>query len=81
MTNIRIIEKPVIASVVEMLEACLDRAKSGDVLGIVVIQSFNDNCTNHVWAGVAQNSVRITGELMIAATSIAGHIDNDRFGG
>lgn len=78
MKKIHVIEKPADKTVVELLEGCLERARSGEVLGVVVIQSFNDACTNHCWAGVAPNAVRITGELMIAASCMARNIDDNR---
>jgi hypothetical protein len=78
MAEVKIIPKHPDLDVVAMLEGCLDRARNGEVHGIVVIQSFNNNSTNHCWAGVKDNAVRITGELMVAVTSLAGCIDGAR---
>ncbi len=76
--KIALIKKTPNANVVAMLENILDQARSGEVSGIVIIRSWDDNCTDHAWAGVKDNSVRITGELMVAATSLAKNIDESR---
>lgn len=76
--DLRSIKKLPCAEVIEQIEGLLARAKTGEVSGIVVIQSFSDNCTNHIWSGVQGNAVRITGELTVTASALANHINDDR---
>ena len=71
MAEIRVIEKTVNAEVIDLLERTLVCARAGEITGIVLIESYNDNGTNHSWAGIACNAIRVTGETAIAMSALA----------
>lgn len=78
MANLSVIEKKPCREVIDAIELLLSQAIAGEIIGVVTIISWDDNTTSHGWAGVKGNAVRITGELMVAATSLAKNIDESR---
>lgn len=63
---------------IRLLEKALEKARNGEVTGVVIVQSFSDGCTNHCWAGIGHNCIRVTGELTITATAMANMIEATR---
>jgi hypothetical protein len=78
MADLLEIKRKPVESAIRMVEELLGRVRSGEVTAVVLVQSYSDGYTSHCWAGVKHNSVKITGELMCAATALAGHVNNDR---
>lgn len=74
--DLAVIEKPVCQDLIKQIEDTLEQAKRGEIHGWVCIKSYSDNSTNHNWAGIKDNAVRITGELFCAANEIAENINH-----